>query len=168
MISKPFLSMLSRFLFCRAVLTLYKPTFNKKEFLPECMPLLPDSLLPTSTICRTTVLQMAHIFGATDRFILSEEIILPENRHEDMEVVAPSWSTSTGEMDTIEKCKICEFKSVNFLFGWSENYVVLAHPTRWRTTVSFLIFLFWFFGCKVLISLVKRYFGFLKRIAATY
>ncbi|KDO46816.1 hypothetical protein CISIN_1g007051mg [Citrus sinensis] len=87
----PFLRrLLLRFLFCRAVLTLYKPTFNKKEFLPECMPSLPDSLLPTSTICRTTVLQMAHIFGATDRFILSEEIILPENRPDDMEVVAPS------------------------------------------------------------------------------
>ncbi|KAH9706670.1 Signal transducer [Citrus sinensis] len=82
----PFLRrLLLRFLFCRAVLTLYKPTFNKKEFLPECMPSLPDSLLPTSTICRTTVLQMAHIFGATDRFILSEEIILPENRPDDME-----------------------------------------------------------------------------------
>lgn len=138
MISKPFLSMLSRFLFCRAVLTLYKPTFNKKEFLPECMPLLPDSLLPTSTICRTTVLQMAHIFGATDRFILSEEIILPENRHEDMEVVAPSWSTSTGEMDTIEKCKICEFKSVNFLF-WLIRKLCCFSPSHKVTNHSFFL-----------------------------
>lgn len=131
-----------RFLFCRAVLTLYKPTFNKKEFLPECMPSLPDSLLPTSTICRTTVLQMAHIFGATDRFILSEEIILPENRPDDMEVVAPSWSTSTEEMDTTEKCKICEFKSVNFLFGWSENYVVFSPSHKVTNHIFFLDFSF--------------------------
>ncbi|KAJ4721439.1 protein SCAI-like [Melia azedarach] len=87
----PFLRrLLLRFLFCRAVLTLYRSTFNKKEFHPECVPCLPESLLPTSTISQTTILQMAHLFGATDRFIFSEGIVLPENTDDDIEVVSSS------------------------------------------------------------------------------
>ncbi|KAI9186834.1 hypothetical protein LWI28_021433 [Acer negundo] len=84
----PFLRrLLLRFLFCRAVLKLYGPTSDKKEFQPECMPLLPVTVLPTATICQTLVLELANIFGATDRFIFSEGIMPPENRHDDMEVL---------------------------------------------------------------------------------
>ncbi|TXG66520.1 hypothetical protein EZV62_007795 [Acer yangbiense] len=87
----PFLRrLLLRFLFCRAVLKLYGPTSDKKEFQPECMPLLPVTVLPMATICQTLVLELANIFGATDRFIFSEGIMRPENRHDDMEVSSSS------------------------------------------------------------------------------
>ncbi|KAK2638492.1 hypothetical protein Ddye_026287 [Dipteronia dyeriana] len=83
----PFLRrLLLRFLFCRAVLKLYGPTSDKKEFQPECMPLLPVTVLPTAIIFQTLVLELATIFGATDRFIFSEGIMPPENRHDDMDV----------------------------------------------------------------------------------
>lgn len=67
-------------MFCRAVLGLYTRTFKKIEFLPECIPGLPDVFLPTSATCQTTVLQLADIFGATNRFINTEEMVLSESR----------------------------------------------------------------------------------------
>lgn len=74
----PFLRrLLLRFIFCRAVLSLYTRTFKKIEFLPECIPSLPDSFLPMSATCQTTVLQLADIFGATNRFINSEGTVVP-------------------------------------------------------------------------------------------
>ncbi|KAF9624257.1 hypothetical protein IFM89_009165 [Coptis chinensis] len=75
----PFLRrLLLRFIFCRAVVALYAPTFEKKEFLPKCLPDLPDSVLPATAASQSIVLQMANIFGVTDHFIISEEIILSE------------------------------------------------------------------------------------------
>ncbi|XP_049409320.1 uncharacterized protein LOC125872610 [Solanum stenotomum] len=70
----PFLRrLILRFIFCRTVLVLYAPTFNKTEFLPECIPSLPDAFLPTSDTCQRIVLQLADIFGATSKFNFSEE-----------------------------------------------------------------------------------------------
>lgn len=70
----PFLRrLILRFIFCRTVLALYAPTFNKTEFLPECIPSLPDAFLPTSDTCQRIVLQLADIFGATSKFNFSEE-----------------------------------------------------------------------------------------------
>ncbi|XP_031276077.1 protein SCAI-like [Pistacia vera] len=80
-LSDPFLRrLLLRFIFCWTVLTLYAPTFEKKKFQPECMPCLPESVLPMSKISQTVVLQMANIFGATNKFIFLEGIVLPESR----------------------------------------------------------------------------------------
>ncbi|XP_059633754.1 uncharacterized protein LOC132276369 [Cornus florida] len=77
----PFLRrLLLRFIFCRAVLALYASTFNKKEFLPECMPCLPEAVLPMTVTSQRTIQQIAGVFGATNRFIFSEGIMLPENR----------------------------------------------------------------------------------------
>ena len=73
--------LLYRFLFCRAVLTLHAPTFNKKEFIPKCVPSLPASLLPSTVTCQTIIMQIANIFGATDSFIISEQLVPPENIH---------------------------------------------------------------------------------------
>ncbi|OAY41825.1 protein SCAI [Manihot esculenta] len=85
----PFLRrLLLRFLFCRAVLTLYGPCFGKKEYHPECVPSLPAPLLPTATASQTVVLQMAHIFGATKKFIFSEGIVLPEHKQSDLEMTS--------------------------------------------------------------------------------
>ncbi|KAF8412803.1 hypothetical protein HHK36_000773 [Tetracentron sinense] len=80
----PFLRrILLRFIFCRAVVTLYAPTFNKKEFLPECMPPLPESVLPMTATAQTIVLQIANIFCATNHFIFSDGIMLPANWHDE-------------------------------------------------------------------------------------
>lgn len=84
-LSDPFLRrLLLRFIFCRAVLTLYAPTFNKKEFLPECMPCLPEAVLPLAATSQTAILQIAILFGATNSFIFSEGITLPESNDESM------------------------------------------------------------------------------------
>lgn len=84
-LSDPFLRrLLLRFIFCRTVLTLYAPTFNKKEFLPECMPCLPEAVLPLAATSQTAILQIANLFGATNSFIFSEGITLPESNDESM------------------------------------------------------------------------------------
>ncbi|KAJ9185666.1 hypothetical protein P3X46_005266 [Hevea brasiliensis] len=85
----PFLRrLLLRFLFCRAVLTLYGPCFGKKEYHPECVPSLPASLQPTATASQTVVLQIANIFGATKKFIFSEGIVLPDYERSELEMTS--------------------------------------------------------------------------------
>ncbi|ONI21973.1 hypothetical protein PRUPE_2G099200 [Prunus persica] len=85
-LSDPFLRrLLLRFLFCRAALSLYAPTFNKKEFIPKCIPCLPASVLPTTAACQTVILQIVNVFGATGKFVFSEGLELPENRQGDSE-----------------------------------------------------------------------------------
>ncbi|KAK4372294.1 hypothetical protein RND71_007678 [Anisodus tanguticus] len=80
----PFLRrLLLRFIFCRAVLALYAPIFNKTEYLPECIPSLPDAFLPTSDTCQRIVLQLADIFGATSKFNFSKEMMLSDNRSQE-------------------------------------------------------------------------------------
>ncbi|KAJ8771317.1 hypothetical protein K2173_026494 [Erythroxylum novogranatense] len=81
----PFLRrLLLRFLFCRAVLTLYGPSFGKKEFHPDCIPSLPSSLLASQNL----VLQMAKIFGATKKFVFSEGTLLPDYKDCDLKSVS--------------------------------------------------------------------------------
>ncbi|KAJ8573442.1 hypothetical protein K7X08_009953 [Anisodus acutangulus] len=83
----PFLRrLLLRFLFCRAVLALYAPIFNKTEYFPECIPSLPDAFLPTGDTCQRTVLQLADIFGATSKFNFSKEMMLSDNKARRTEV----------------------------------------------------------------------------------
>ncbi|WCJ27710.1 hypothetical protein M5689_009436 [Euphorbia peplus] len=87
----PFLRrLLLRFLFCRAVLTLYGPCFGKKEYHPECIPLLPAFLAPSSAASQTVILQIANIFGATKKFMFSEGTVLPEFKHRDVEMASTS------------------------------------------------------------------------------
>ncbi|KAL0339188.1 UNVERIFIED_CONTAM: protein SCAI [Sesamum angustifolium] len=76
----PFLRrLLLRFIFCRAVLSLYSPSFNKVEFQPECMPCLPEVMSPMNSTCQTVVLQLANLFGATNKFLFSEGIVLSDD-----------------------------------------------------------------------------------------
>ncbi|GMI85451.1 hypothetical protein like AT3G03570 [Hibiscus trionum] len=82
----PFLRrFLLRFIFCRAVLTLFVQTYNKKEFHPECMPALPDSVSPTTTASQTAVLQLAKMFHATKRFVFTEAISVSDHKNSGME-----------------------------------------------------------------------------------
>lgn len=87
----PFLRrLLLRFLFCRAVLTLYYPTFNKKEFHPECLPSLPESVLPIAVASQTVVFRIANVFGVADRFVFSERNDLLQNTCSDIETSSSS------------------------------------------------------------------------------
>ncbi|KAL5134254.1 Protein SCAI [Glycine soja] len=69
--------LLLRFIFCQAVLTLYAPVYNDNKFLPTCVPSLPTPVLPPSYSYQSVILNLASMFGATKRFIFSEDV-LPE------------------------------------------------------------------------------------------
>nr|XP_043619513.1 protein SCAI [Erigeron canadensis] len=64
--------LLLRFIFCRAVLALYSPTSNKKEYLPGCSPPLPDPILPVTVSSNEAIGQIAAIFGAAAMFNFPE------------------------------------------------------------------------------------------------
>ncbi|KAG4393484.1 hypothetical protein GLYMA_03G097700v4 [Glycine max] len=70
--------LLLRFIFCQAVLTLYAPVYNDNKFLPTCVPSLPTPVLPPSYSYQSVILNLASMFGATKRFIFSEDV-LPES-----------------------------------------------------------------------------------------
>ncbi|KAL5724388.1 hypothetical protein ACHQM5_007658 [Ranunculus cassubicifolius] len=75
----PFLRrLLLRFIFCQAVIGLYGPSLNKKEYMPTCLPQLPDSFLPSTVECQTVVFQVANVFGVTHHFNFSDQNMLPE------------------------------------------------------------------------------------------
>lgn len=61
-----------RFIFCRAVLSLYSPTNGKEEFLPRCLPHLPESVAPESAAVQSVITQIADMFGSADRFVFPE------------------------------------------------------------------------------------------------
>ncbi|KAJ6792105.1 protein SCAI [Iris pallida] len=63
-----------RFIFCRAVLALYSPTFQQEKFIPSCLPELPDSIGPEDTTSQFAVLRLAEFFGTTKHFVFSEGI----------------------------------------------------------------------------------------------
>ncbi|KAL7593441.1 hypothetical protein Lser_V15G31854 [Lactuca serriola] len=74
-LNDPFLRrLLLRFIFCRAVLSLYTPTSNKKEYLPDCSPALPNSVSPTHGTYKEAVHKIADIFGVAPMFNLPEPL----------------------------------------------------------------------------------------------
>ncbi|KAH7692857.1 Protein SCAI protein [Dioscorea alata] len=75
----PFLRrLLLRYIFCRTVYALYAKTFRREEFLPACLPHLPDSVLPEETISQTAVLRLANMFNVKDYFAFSDGIAASE------------------------------------------------------------------------------------------
>lgn len=78
----PFLRrLLLRFIFCRAVLTLYAPTHKKPEFIPQCLPGLPESVHPSALAIQSTILQIANVLDAASSFNFSEDMAPREGRH---------------------------------------------------------------------------------------
>ncbi|KAK9742697.1 hypothetical protein RND81_03G191800 [Saponaria officinalis] len=72
----PFLRrLLLRFIFCRAVVTLYAPTHNKTECIPQCLPRLPETVDPTSSAVQSVILEIATVFRAESSFIFSENVV---------------------------------------------------------------------------------------------
>ncbi|XP_021735545.1 protein SCAI-like [Chenopodium quinoa] len=82
----PFLRrLLLRFIFCRAVLALYAPAHEKAEFIPQCLPSLPEYVHPSSPAIQSTILQIANVFDARSSFIFSEDLVPQENSHNSQE-----------------------------------------------------------------------------------
>ncbi|KAK4772375.1 hypothetical protein SAY86_014150 [Trapa natans] len=82
----PFLRrLLLRFIFCRAVLSLYAPTINKVEFIPHCFPHLPEILTPEASTVQAVMLQVAEIFGVTKKFIFPEEVTFAKSRKNEVQ-----------------------------------------------------------------------------------
>ncbi|KAJ6807169.1 protein SCAI [Iris pallida] len=78
----PFLRrLLLRFIFCRAVLALYSPTFQKGKFIPSCLPQLPDSVSPETRSSQSAVLRLAEFFGTTKHFSFFEGIDAKAGQH---------------------------------------------------------------------------------------
>lgn len=77
----PFLRrLLLRFIFCRAVLALYAPTHKKPEFIPQCLPSLPESVHPSTPAIQSTILQMANVLDVASSFNFSEDMAPHERR----------------------------------------------------------------------------------------
>ena len=75
-----------------------------------CMPPLPVSVLPTTTNSQMVVMQIASIFNAVNNFIFSEEVVLPEDTHDDTDAMS-NWCTYLAEYELPSlKCVfICGF-----------------------------------------------------------
>lgn len=54
------------------------PTRHQEEFLPECLPHLPDSVNPESAISQSAVMQLADFLGVTNQFVFAEGIVPSE------------------------------------------------------------------------------------------
>ncbi|MQL70536.1 hypothetical protein Taro_002830, partial [Colocasia esculenta] len=72
----------ARFIFCRSVLFLFRLTGKGSEYLPDCLPNLPDSLSPNSSSVQSGILQVAESLGVSKHFHLSNTDEGPMHRKE--------------------------------------------------------------------------------------
>ncbi|XP_008805899.2 protein SCAI homolog [Phoenix dactylifera] len=71
----PFLRrLILRFIFCWAVLHLFRPIEKSSQHLPACIPSLPESVSPSSAKTQVHILQLAENFGVIDHFHFSDSI----------------------------------------------------------------------------------------------
>ncbi|KAK1370878.1 Cdk-activating kinase assembly factor MAT1, centre [Heracleum sosnowskyi] len=68
-LSDPFLRrIILRFIFCRAVLTLFCPREDHEQHVPVCLPELPDSLGPDSGVVKAAVVRLANLLNVSKLF----------------------------------------------------------------------------------------------------
>lgn len=60
-----------RFIFCRAVLTLFHPAETRESYIPECMPHLPGFVSPDSEAVVSYVRRLADHLKVSNSFIYS-------------------------------------------------------------------------------------------------
>ncbi|XP_057495871.1 uncharacterized protein LOC130780873 [Actinidia eriantha] len=71
-LSDPFLRrLILRFIFCRAVLSSFCSREDSDQYLPVCLPPLPDSLSPNSEVVQSAVVRLASHLDVTDSFHLN-------------------------------------------------------------------------------------------------
>ncbi|MQM16321.1 hypothetical protein Taro_049276 [Colocasia esculenta] len=68
-LSDPFLRrLILRFIFCRASLSLYHLPDKGSQYLPDCLPDLPDSVSPSSSSIQSSIMQLADSLGVASHF----------------------------------------------------------------------------------------------------
>lgn len=68
-LSDPFLRrIILRFIFCRAVLTLFCPQEDHEQHVPVCLPELPDSLAPDSGVVKAAIIRLANLLDVSKLF----------------------------------------------------------------------------------------------------
>ncbi|KAK6923792.1 Protein SCAI [Dillenia turbinata] len=60
-----------RFIFCRAVLSFFCPLEDSDEYIPVCLPHLPNSVAPNSEAVKSNIIQLAEHLGVVDIFHFS-------------------------------------------------------------------------------------------------
>uniref|UniRef100_A0A0A9E207 Uncharacterized protein n=1 Tax=Arundo donax TaxID=35708 RepID=A0A0A9E207_ARUDO len=90
--------LLLRFIFCRATHSLFKATNHKAEFLPTCMPPLPESVDAGSMLSQSCVMRVASFFGAASQFSFAELTTWPDADTEGAVVKEPVHVTA-GDSD---------------------------------------------------------------------
>lgn len=59
---------LSRFIFCRAVLSAFCPPEESEQYVPVCLPQLPNSLSPKAEVVQSSVSQLSNHLNVADGF----------------------------------------------------------------------------------------------------
>ncbi|GAV81459.1 DUF3550 domain-containing protein [Cephalotus follicularis] len=73
-LSKPFLRrLILRFIFCRAVLCVFCPLEDSEQYLPVCLPHLPNYVSPMSDVVQSAVLRLANHLRVADRFHFDDD-----------------------------------------------------------------------------------------------
>lgn len=90
--------LLLRFIFCRATHSLFKPTKHKTEFLPTCMPPLPESVDAESMLSQSCVMRIASFFDAASQFSFAEITTWPDA--DEAVVTSSSCSANKGVPET--------------------------------------------------------------------
>ncbi|NP_001145368.1 uncharacterized protein LOC100278709 [Zea mays] len=103
--------LLLRFIFCRATHSLFKPTNHKTEFLPTCMPPLPESVDAESMLSQSCVLRVASFFGAASQFSFAEVTTWPDVDSEEAVVTSSSGSANKGVPETARDSDISNSSS---------------------------------------------------------
>ncbi|KAA3461738.1 Protein SCAI [Gossypium australe] len=68
-LSDPFLRrLIIRFIFCRAVLSAFCPPEESEQYVPVCLPQLPNSLSPKAEVVQSSVSQLANHLNVADGF----------------------------------------------------------------------------------------------------
>ncbi|BBN04326.1 hypothetical protein MPTK1_3g03670 [Marchantia polymorpha subsp. ruderalis] len=60
-----------RFAFCRSTFCLHTLFRNKQEYIPRCLPVLPEEASPTSKILETGIFKLATRLGVIDQFVFT-------------------------------------------------------------------------------------------------
>jgi hypothetical protein len=63
-----FMECVSRFIFCRSVLSIFCPPEDDEQYLPVCLPHLPSSVSPRSEVVQSAIIQLADHLKVADCF----------------------------------------------------------------------------------------------------
>lgn len=119
----------SRFIFCRSALTFFCPLEDREQYLPTCLPSLPDSVCPDSEVVQAVIMQLANHFSVIDYFHFGDPwLLIGTENTEDM----IRYQVKKGP--AIDVMIIIAFK--NLLVGGLKNIIRVGVP--WADIVEYL------------------------------